>query len=93
MRIGHLGLLRFRKCNFSQRINLFSNFEMNQSIGEHCSDLISLYDNVELTVWNNLLIPVTFEANMFYIVPFLTFLAVRNIGIRLSLAEIFFMVT
>lgn len=35
----------------------------------------------------------TFEAKIFYIVPFLTFLALRNIGMRLYLAEIFFMLT
>lgn len=55
--------------------------------------MISLYDNFELTVFNNLLIPVTLEAMIFYIVPFLTFLVVRNIGIRLSLAEMFLMLT
>jgi hypothetical protein len=42
---------------------------------------------------NNLLIPVTLEAKIFYIVPSLTLLTVRNIGMRLSIAEMFFMMT
>ena len=65
----------------------------NQSTVVHCSNLTSLYDNKVLAFLNNLLIPVTFEARILDIVPFLTLVTEMNVGIRLSLAEMFLMLT
>ena len=55
--------------------------------------MISLYDNVIIIMRNYLLIPVTLEARIFYIVPLLTLFVVRNIGMRLSIAVIFSILT
>ena len=66
----------------------------NQSTVVHCSNLTSLYDNNKVLAFlNNLLIPVTFEARILDIVPFLTLVTEMNVGIRLSLAEMFLMLT